>query len=125
LCSPACSRSASQVRRCPDADRRCRDERSSDTMATETQHAIDTMLLEERRYPPPPKFARQANAQPDIYERDWEDFWESEGRNRVTWFEPFSKLYEWEPPYAKWFLGGKLNVCFNCVDRHVEAGNGG
>src|SRR6266480_1461941 len=78
-------------------------------MATETQHAIDTMLLEERRYPPPPEFARQANAQPDIYERDWEDFWESEGRNRVTWFEPFSKLY----------------VCFNCVDRHVEAGNGG
>ncbi|HZC28519.1 MAG TPA: AMP-binding protein, partial [Gaiellaceae bacterium] len=94
-------------------------------MATQTQHAIDTMLLEERRYPPPPDFARQANAQPDIYERDWEEFWETEAKSRVTWFEPFSKLYEWEPPYAKWFLGGKLNVCFNCVDRHVEAGNGG
>jgi acetyl-CoA synthetase len=93
-------------------------------MATKTQHAIDTMLLEERRYPPPAEFARQANAQPDIYERDWEELWETEGRNRVTWFEPFSKLYEWESPYAKWFLGGKLNVCFNCVDRHVEAGNG-
>src|SRR5919201_2725916 len=94
-------------------------------MATETQHAIDTMLLEERRYPPPPEFARQANAQPDIYERDWEEFWDAEGKNRVTWFEPYSKLYEWEPPYAKWYLGGTLNVCFNCVDRHVEAGNGG
>jgi acetyl-CoA synthetase len=82
------------------------------------------MLLEERRYAPDPEFARQANAQPDIYERDWEEFWETEGRKRVTWFEPFSKLYEWEPPYAKWYLGGKLNVCFNCVDRHVEAGNG-
>ena len=82
------------------------------------------MLLEERRYAPDPEFARQANAQPDIYERDWEEFWETEGRNRVAWFEPFSKLYEWEPPYAKWYLGGKLNVCFNCVDRHVEAGNG-
>ncbi|MGZ4417082.1 MAG: acetate--CoA ligase [Gaiellaceae bacterium] len=82
------------------------------------------MLLEERRYTPDPEFARQANAQPDIYERDWEEFWETEGRNRVTWFEPFSKLYEWEPPYAKWYLGGKLNVCFNCVDRHVDAGNG-
>jgi acetyl-CoA synthetase len=82
------------------------------------------MLLEERRYAPDPEFARQANAQPDIYERDWAEFWETEGRNRVTWFEPFSKLYEWEPPYAKWYLGGKLNVCFNCVDRHVEAGNG-
>jgi acetyl-CoA synthetase len=85
---------------------------------------IDTMLLEERRYPPDPEFARQANAQPEIYERDWEEFWEAEGRTRVTWFEPFTKLYEWDPPYAKWYLGGKLNVCFNAVDRHVEAGNG-
>jgi len=85
---------------------------------------IDTMLLEERRYAPDPEFARQANAQPGIYERDWEEFWETEGRNRVTWFEPYSQLYEWEPPYAKWYLGGKLNVCFNCVDRHVEAGSG-
>jgi acetyl-CoA synthetase len=87
-------------------------------------NTIDTMLLEERRYAPDPEFARQANAQPEIYERDWQEFWETEGRDRVTWFEPFSKLYEWEPPYAKWYLGGKLNVCFNCVDRHVEAGNG-
>ena len=87
-------------------------------------NTIDTMLLEERRYEPDPEFARKANAQPGIYERDWEEFWETEGRNRVTWFEPFSKLYEWQPPYAKWYLGGKLNVCFNCVDRHVEAGNG-
>ena len=85
---------------------------------------IETMLLEERRYAPDPEFARQANAQPEIYGRDWEEFWETEGRNRVTWFEPFSTLYEWEPPYAKWYLGGKLNVCFNCVDRHVEAGSG-
>jgi acetyl-CoA synthetase len=87
-------------------------------------NTIETMLLEERRYAPDPEFARQANAQPEIYERDWEEFWETEGRNRVTWFEPFGDLYEWEPPYAKWYLGGKLNVCFNCVDRHVEAGKG-
>jgi len=93
-------------------------------LATETTHAIDTMLLEERRYPPSEEFARQANAQPDIYDQDFETFWEREGRERVTWFEPFSKLYEWDPPYAKFFLGGKLNVCFNCVDRHVEDGAG-
>jgi acetyl-CoA synthetase len=92
---------------------------------TETGHAIETMFLEERRYAPPPQFAAQANAQPDIYERDFEEFWETEGRERLTWFEPFTKLYEWEPPYAKWYLGGKLNVCFNCVDRHVERGQGG
>ena len=89
-----------------------------------SDNTIDTMLLEERRYEPDPDFARQANAQPGIYERDWLEFWETEGRERVTWFEPFSKLYEWEPPYAKWYLGGKLNVCFNCVDRHVDAGKG-
>jgi acetyl-CoA synthetase len=87
-------------------------------------NTIDTMLLEERRYAPDPEFARQANAQPEIYERDWEEFWETEGRDRVAWFEPFSRLYEWEAPYAKWYLGGRLNVCFNCVDRHVQAGNG-
>ena len=85
---------------------------------------IETIFLEERRYPPPEDFARHANAQPDIYEQDFETFWEREGRERVTWTEPFSKLYEWEPPHAKWFLGGTLNVCFNCVDRHVEAGKG-
>ena len=82
------------------------------------------MFLEERRYPPSEDFAAQANAQPEIYERDFEEFWESEARERVTWFEPFTKLYEWEPPYAKWYLGGTLNICFNCVDRHVEVGNG-
>jgi acetyl-CoA synthetase len=87
-------------------------------------HAIETMLLEERRYPPSEEFAAQANAKPGIYDEAFEAFWEREGRERLTWFEPFGELYEWKPPYAKWYLGGKLNVCFNCVDRHVEAGNG-
>ena len=86
--------------------------------------AIETILLEERRYPPPPDFAAQANAQEDIYERGFEEFWEAEGRERVSWFEPFHQLYEWEAPYAQWYLGGKLNVTYNCVDRHVEAGRG-
>ena len=95
-------------------------------MATEaSDHAIETMFLEERTYPPPEEFAAQANAKPDIYDVPFEDFWEREGRERVAWFEPFTELYQWEPPYAKWYLGGKLNVCFNCVDRHVEAGAGG
>ncbi len=85
---------------------------------------IDALLLEERRYPPAEGFTAAANAGPEIYQRDFEEFWETEGRERVTWFEPFTELYEWELPYAKWYLGGKLNVCFNCVDRHVEAGSG-
>src|SRR5438552_8013825 len=87
-------------------------------------NTIDTLLLEKRRYPPPEDFASQANATADLYEQDFEQVWEREGRERVTWFEPFSRLYEWELPYAKWYIGGKLNVCFNCVDRHVEQGLG-
>jgi acetyl-CoA synthetase len=46
------------------------------------------------------------------------------GASAWPWFEPFTKLYEWEPPYAKWYLGGKLNVAWNCLDKHVEAGRG-
>jgi acetyl-CoA synthetase len=87
--------------------------------------AIETILTEERRYPPPADFAAQANARGDIYERDWEEFWETEARERISWFEPFTQLFEWDPPYAKWYLGGKTNVTYNCVDRHVERGNGG
>src|ERR1051325_1297576 len=82
------------------------------------------MFLEERRYSPTEEFAAQANATAEIYERDPKEFWESEGRERVTWFKPFAELLEWDPPCAKWYLGGKLNICFNCVDRHVEAGSG-
>jgi len=89
-----------------------------------TDQAIETLLAEERRYPPPPEFAAQANAQPELYDLSFEELWEREGRERVAWFEPFTELYEWELPYAKWYLGGKLNACFNCVDRHVEAGRG-
>jgi len=87
-----------------------------------TGRAIDTLMLEERRYPPPPDFATQANAQPEIYERDWRELWETEGRERVSWFEPFEQLLEWELPYAKWYVGGRLNVAYNCGHRHFEAG---
>jgi acetyl-CoA synthetase len=92
-------------------------------METVTQ-TIETMLLEERRYPPPPDFAAQANAKPDIYDQGFDAFWEREGRERVSWFEPFNELLEWNPPYAKWYLGGKLNIAYNCLDRHVENGLG-
>ena len=89
-----------------------------------TARDIDTLFLEERRYPPSAEFSAQANAQPGIYEEDFDAFWEREGRERVAWFEPFTKLYEWEPPYARWYLGGTLNVAWNCLDKHVEAGRG-
>src|SRR5579885_1873936 len=93
-------------------------------MSVDTGHAIDTLFTEQRRYPPPPEFAKQANAQPDIYKKSFEEFWTEESRKRVTWFKDWEKLYEWNLTYAKFFIGGKLNICYNCVDRHVEAGNG-
>ncbi|MBO0687983.1 MAG: acetate--CoA ligase [Candidatus Dormibacteraeota bacterium] len=96
----------------------------SDGVARDQEHTIDTLLLEERRYPPPADLAATANAQAGIYEESFEGFWEREGRERVSWYEPFGELYRWEAPYAKWYLGGKLNVSHNCVDRHVERGQG-
>ena len=73
-------------------------------MATESgQSAIETIFLEERRYPPPEEFAKQANAKPEIYDESFDAFWEREGRERLSWFEPFGELYEWEPPYAKFY----------------------
>ena len=89
-----------------------------------SDQAIETLFEEERRYPPPPAFAAQANAKPDVYDIPFEEFWEREGRDRVTWFEPFTSLLEWELPYAKWYGGGRINVAYNCLDRHVEAGLG-
>ena len=89
-----------------------------------SEHTIHTLSDEDRRFPPSPAFAAQANAGAGVYDEPFEAFWERNGRERVTWFEPFGELYTWELPYAQWYLGGKLNVAYNCVDRHVEAGLG-
>jgi acetyl-CoA synthetase len=89
-----------------------------------SDQAIETLLDEDRRYPPPPEFAAQANATAGIYDIPFEEFWARGAVGRVTWFEPFTTVLEWEPPYAKWYVGGKLNVAYNCLDRHVEAGRG-
>jgi acetyl-CoA synthetase len=93
------------------------------TQAPDNQN-IAALLLEQRRYPPSSQFAAQANAKDDFYATDSDTFWEQEGRNRLSWFTPFETLKEWDPPFAKWYLGGKLNACYNCVDRHVENGLG-
>ncbi|OMC55156.1 acetate--CoA ligase [Mycobacterium sp. IS-836] len=78
-------------------------------------------------YPPPAEFAEQANAREELYheaERDRLAFW-AEQANRLSWTTPFTEVLDWsEAPFAKWFVDGKLNVAYNCVDRHVEAGLG-
>ncbi len=78
-------------------------------------------------FPPSDEFAKQANATADLYrdaEADRLAFW-AEQANRLSWETPFTDVLDWsEAPVAKWFVGGKLNVAYNCVDRHVEAGHG-
>ncbi len=78
-------------------------------------------------YPPAADFAANANATQALYdaaEADRLAFW-AEQANRLTWATPFTEVLDWSgAPVAKWFVGGKLNVAYNCVDRHVEAGNG-
>jgi acetyl-CoA synthetase len=88
---------------------------------------IENLLAEDRTFPPDPAFAAQANAGADLYTRaaaDPEAFWADLARERLDWFEPFHTTLEWDLPFAKWFVGGKLNVSYNCVDRHVERGLG-
>jgi len=88
---------------------------------------IEALLAERRTFPPDPAFAAQANAQPGLYEeaeRDYVGFWERLARERLDWDTPFDKTLEWELPFARWFVGGKLNIAYNCLDRHVERGLG-
>ncbi len=93
-------------------------------MTEPDSNTIAALQKEGRSFPPDPAFAAQANAGPGFYDQDPDEFWEREGRTRLSWFTPFNTLKEWNPPYAKWYLGGSINACYNCVDRHVEAGNG-
>ncbi len=91
-----------------------------------SESALDALLHENRRFEPPAELARAANAQPEIYAEANADrigFWERQAQ-WLRWDEPWSTALEWEPPFAKWFVGGRLNACVNAVDRHVEAGFG-
>ncbi|MDR7438235.1 MAG: acetate--CoA ligase [Armatimonadota bacterium] len=86
---------------------------------------IEALLLEERRISPPEAFRRQANVQdPAVYARaeaDPEGFW-AEVARELHWFRPWERVLEWEPPYARWFVGGRTNLAYNCLDRHVTGG---
>jgi acetyl-CoA synthetase len=83
---------------------------------------LETLLAENRKFAPAPEFAAQANINdPRIYAEALKDpvaYWEGWAR-RLEWFEPWHTALEWNLPYSKWFLGGKLNACYNCVDRHL------
>ena len=84
--------------------------------------ALDALLTEKRKFAPPPEFAAAAVvSDPAIYEtaEDYEAFWEA-WAGELDWFRKWDSVLEWDPPHARWFDGGKLNVCHNCVDRHLD-----
>ena len=93
--------------------------------------AIESMLKEKRSFKPDPAFSRAANVSSKAaYERlqkegekNPERFWARMAKEHVSWFSPWKKVLSWKPPYAKWFIGGKLNVSYNCLDRHLEGEN--
>jgi acetyl-CoA synthetase len=92
-------------------------------MASEAERPLEALLDESRRFEPTAEFRAAANASdPGIYERaaaDPEGYW-AEWARELDWFEPWERVLEWSPPRAKWFEGGKLNVSYNCLDRHLS-----
>src|SRR5579862_2304309 len=93
-------------------------------MATNEHERLSALLDEKRVFPPSAEFKLHANnSDPALYERalaDPEKFWAAEAQ-QLTWFEPWNRVLEWNAPWAKWFVGGKLNVAYNCVDRHAAS----
>ena len=87
--------------------------------------SLEALLHEDRRFAPSEAFrARAIVSDPEIYRRAEEDreaYW-AEWAKELEWFEPWKTVLRWKPPHAEWFVGGKLNAAYNCLDRHVEAG---
>ncbi|MFV2173986.1 acetate--CoA ligase [Actinomadura sp. LOL_016] len=94
---------------------------------SQSQETLSNLLQETRRFAPPADLAESANVKADAYEEAAADrlgFWARQAE-RLSWSKPWDEVLDWSnPPFAKWFVGGELNVAYNCVDRHVEAGNG-
>lgn len=95
-------------------------------MTSEQPHAIDNLGHEDRHFPPSVEFAAEANAQFEIYAQANMDrlaFWEEQA-HALTWQKKWDQVLEWKAPFAQWFIGGKLNASYNCLDRHVIEGRG-
>jgi acetyl-CoA synthetase len=90
--------------------------------------AIEYLLAEDRSFPPPDSFKADALITgAEIYDEaaaDWQGFWARQAADLVSWDQDWHTILEWDLPFARWFVGGTLNVSYNCLDRHVEAGNG-
>jgi acetyl-CoA synthetase len=88
---------------------------------------IETLLDEQRSFPPSPAFTSHAQARDSgVYQRarqDREGYW-ADWAKQLEWIRPWDRVLEWKPPHAKWFVGGRLNASANCLDRHLRAGRG-
>src|SRR6478735_2107172 len=93
-----------------------------------TGAAIEDFLIEDRTFPPSEAFKKDTLvASPFLYDdadQDWQGFWARQAADLLDWDEEWHTILDWQLPFAKWFVGGKLNVCHNAVDRHVAAGKG-
>ncbi len=89
------------------------------------QILVETLLKEERRFPPPPEFREKAWVKDwtpwEEAERDLEGFWAKHAEAELHWFRKWEKVLEWNVPWAKWFVGGLINASYNCVDRHAQS----
>ena len=93
---------------------------------TQDHESLENLLSEERTFAPSAEFAAQANAKSALYdeaEKDRLAFWEQQA-SKLSWDKPWDTVLEWEAPYAKWFVGGKINASYNALDRHVIEGRG-
>ena len=92
------------------------------------EKAIDDLMLENRKFPPSAAFKKTSLVTgTELYDEgneDYQAFWARQASELVTWNKDWDTVCEWNLPYAKWFLGGQLNVSYNCLDRHVLAGRG-
>ena len=88
--------------------------------------ALENLLTEDRKFEPSPEFAAKAKAKPGIHEDaadDYLDFWHRQALQRITWLkEPTQVLDDSNPPFYRWFAGGRLNTCHDALDRHVDGG---
>src|SRR5947209_4459053 len=91
-------------------------------MATEVQSSFNILLTEDRQYPPASEFAQQANvSDPAVYDEaasDYLAFWDKHAEE-LDWFQKWDKVLDWDLPWAKWFVNGKINASYNCLDRHL------
>ncbi len=97
-------------------------------MAESSSPTIEDYLLEDRTFPPPEPFKKDALAVGtflyDEADQDWQGFWARQAADLLDWQQDWDTICEWNLPFAKWFVGGKLNVSENCLDRHIAAGHG-